>query len=960
MEPVMVSASTGAMNSVLAKLTSLLKEEKMPAAKAIRKQLVFFREELTTMNGLIEKLADTEDHDPLVKGWMTLVREMTYDLEDFLDAFIHSVAQGKHNILRKIKRLLSRHQIPEQLQELKQRAIEAIERLSRYKLDEAATFSQDAGLTVVDPRLSALYVKDTLVGIDGPSEKLIEMLTDGRRQLMVVPIVGLGGMGKTTLAMNVSTRIQEQFDCSAFVSVSQRPDTKRILRDILYQVTAYPSTQAAPADERLLIDALQEHLSNKRYFIVIDDVWDTSIWRIINICLIDNNLGSRVLVTTRMMSVAESCCHPDKDHIFEMGPLTVTEARSLFFGRIFGSEKSCPPEYIEISNDILKKCGGLPLAIITMASLLASKTYSVRAWKQIRDSVGSSLYKDASIGSMRSILNLSYNDLPYHLKTCLLYLSMFPEDYVIDRKRLVRRWIAEGFVSARNGQDLEEVAEHYLNELINRGLVQSVGAHYDGRVYACQVHDMILDLIVSKSVKENFVITYGKNEHMSGLRDNVRRLSLDTRYPWDTFKPSEIITSHIRSLTVIGPNKEMPAIANFRALRVLDVENFGEFESSYFQNIGRLYLLKYLRLHTTSVIEVPEEIVELRYLETVDLTGAPRSRLPKGIVKLNKLIYLLVNNMKLPDGFERMQGLRELSCIKIDGSNSANTLRDLGNLSMLRTLGLNWCISNREGSSHHVYADMLVSSLSRLSTSHLQSLYIETADGCSLDFLIYSLDIPCYHLREFQMKSDYYFPTIPKWMASLVNLTLLRINIETVGEDELQIFGALPTLLSLLLNVKSAASKDLLITRGSGFRRLKQFELTCWKGWTMLMFEPGSMEALEKLQVVFSTEEQCDGFRFGIDHLTSLKHLIVQIKCRDVNGTEVSSAAEDAIKNAVRIHRNRPRLEVQKLDEQYTFDDEMDRVTVEDYADNEGEHEILVEGEATPKLNAQIGEQAHQ
>lgn len=678
---------------------------------------------------------------------------------------------------------------------------------------------------------------------------------------------------------------------------------------------------------------------------MIDDVWNTSNWRIIKLALIENNLGSRVLVTTRMMSIAKSCCHPDKDHIFQMGPLTDTEARSLFFKRIFGSEENCPPEYIEISIDILKKCGGLPLAIITVASMLATRTYSVTAWAEISNSVGSSLYKDNSMERMRTILNLSYNDLPYHLKTCLLYLSMFPKDYVIDRKRLVRRWIAEGFVSAMNGQDSEEVAEHYLNELINRGLVQSVGNHYDGRVYACRVHDMILDLILSKSVKENFVITYGK--HMSELQDKVRRLSLDSRYQWGTFKPSEIITSHIRSLTVFGSNKEMPPLANFRALRVLDVENFGEFESHYFQNIRRLHLLKYLRLHTTSVIEVPEKIVELQYLETVDLTGAPRSRLPKGIVQMNKLIYLLVNNMKLPDGFERMQSLRELSCLKIDGSNSVNTLRGLGNLSMLRTLGLNWCISDRD-TDIKVYAEMLVSSLIRLGTSHLQSLYIETSDGCSFDFLIDSWNIRFYHLREFQMKSDYYFPRVPKWMASLVNLTLLRINIEIVGEHELQIFGALPTLITLVLKVKPASSKDVLITRGSGFRCLKQFDLTCWKGWTMLMFEPGSMEALEKLQVVYSVEGQCvaNGFRFGIEHLTSLKHLVVELKCRNVNAKEVS-AVEDAIKNAVSIHPNCPRLEVQKLAEQYIFDDEMGHVTIEDYEDNEGEHEIVVEGEAT-------------
>lgn len=267
----MVSASTGAMNSVLAKLTSLLMDEKMSLPKGIRKQLRFFRDELTTMNGLIQKLADTEDLDPLVKGWMRLVREMTYDVEDVLDEFIHSAAQGKGNInlFRKatwrLKSLQSRHWIQEKLQELKQCLIDASERRSRYRLEATPTSSR--GAVPVDPRLSALYVSDTtLVGIDGPREKLIEMLTDGQPQLKVVPIVGSGGLGKTTLAMNVSKRIQDQFHCSAFVSVSQEPDIKMILRDILDQVSAqeHASTQAGAADERGLIHALGEHLSNKR------------------------------------------------------------------------------------------------------------------------------------------------------------------------------------------------------------------------------------------------------------------------------------------------------------------------------------------------------------------------------------------------------------------------------------------------------------------------------------------------------------------------------------------------------------------------------------------------------------------------------------------------------------------------------------------------------------------------
>ncbi|KAL6907801.1 hypothetical protein ACP4OV_001971 [Aristida adscensionis] len=962
--PAMVSASTGAMNSVLSKLTTLLSlSEEYKLQKGMKTNLQLFHDELTNMKDLLEKLAEKEDHDPLVRGWMKQVREMTYDLDDGLDVFILSSAKPHvpssapgnriKRIVKKASRVMSkgksRHQIENLVQELKLRVQEASERRSRYKLDDAGNSSSSA--VCIDPRLNAMYEDaSSLVGMEGQREKLSELILDGQQKLKVVPIVGFAGLGKTTLATNVYRKIREQFNCAAFFSVSQKPDIKKILHAILHQV----GVQAA--DDWELIDILREHLVDKRYFVVIDDVWSESTWKTIKNALPENDLGSRILVTTRKMSVAEPCCYPERDHIFQMRPLTDSEARALFFRRVFGSEDGCPPQFAQISNDILKKCGGVPLAIIAMATLLASRQYSAQEWEEIRDSIHSSLYKDTGMEETRRVLNLSYIDLPFHLKTCFLYISMFPEDYVIDRRRLIRRWIAEGFISGEC-VDLERVGEHYLKELISRSLVQPVGIQCDGRVDTCRVHDIILDLITYKSVEENFVTTYGGHEQISGLQDKIRRLSLPCRYRWDTFEPSEITTSHVRSLTIIGWKEEIPALENFRALRVLDVETSGELESKYFRNIGRLYLLKYLRLHTTSAIQLPEEIGELQCLETLDLNGAPECKCPKSIVRLKKLMYLLVRNVKLQEGFGSMRNLQEVSCVTIDSTSPANSLAELGDLSLLRTLRLKWCISVGD-TDMNIYVDILVSSLRKLITSSLQSLCIQSDDGCSLDFLLNVLPSSGHNLRDFRMMSSYYcLPRVPDRLPSLVNLTFLRINIEVVRQEVLQILGEMPAVLALLLQVKSTDPKQGLIVKNSWFRSLKRFHLDRIGDSRvgMLTFEPGAMARLEELGFVFTAHEEfvAHGFHFGIEHLSSLKHVMVRINCREARANVVKSA-EDAFRHAVDCHPRRPSLELRRLDEEHMINNER-QIAVEDKEeqgrnekDNDAEHEMVVEGTSTP------------
>ena len=172
--------------------------------------------------------------------------------------------------------------------------------------------------------------------------------------------------------------------------------------------------------------------------VIIDDLWDVSAWSIIKCAFPENNLGSRLIVTTRIKTVAGACCFGHHERILEMKPLSEEESRKLFFGRISGSEEACSGQLRDVSVQILKKCGGLPLAIISISGLLASESSNQKEkWKYVLNSLGSVSGTNLTLEAMRQILNLSYKNLPHHLKTCFLYLGMFQEDSSINKLELV-------------------------------------------------------------------------------------------------------------------------------------------------------------------------------------------------------------------------------------------------------------------------------------------------------------------------------------------------------------------------------------------------------------------------------------------------------------------------------------------------------------------------------------------
>ncbi|KAI4964281.1 hypothetical protein ZWY2020_006755 [Hordeum vulgare] len=847
-----VPAAHGAFAPLLGKLTALLADE-CSRLKG-----------LASMHAALKEYTKLEDPNEQVKAWISLVRELAYDTEDVFDRFIHHLGDGRDHgdggfkdffrkTVRRLKTLGARRGIAGEIDDLKGRIKQVKELKDCYKLSDV-------------PSTSTGPAAAHLVGVDGPRDDLAKwMLEQGNnssKHCKVLSIVGFGGLGKTTLANEVYRKIKGKFDCHAFVSVSQKPDIKKIIKDLISQVQSgeYGSTNdTSDWDERKCIAKLRELLQNKRYLIIIDGVWSIETWNTIKCAFPENSCSSRIIATTRIVDVAKSCCPSVVDRMYEMRSLNDLQSRKLFLSRIFGSGNQCPDMLKEVSDAILNKCGGLPLAIVTISSLLSYRLGTKEEWEKVKRAIGSGLEKNQSLEGMSRILSLSYNDLPLNLKTCLLYLSIFPEDYLIERKRLVRCWIAEGFISEECGLSQQEVAENYFYELINKNMVQPVDIEYDGKVPYCRVHDMMLEIIISKSVEDNFVtLVGGGQKSLTNHQGFIRRLSVQhiDRELASALEKEDL--SHVRSLTVTSSvfMKHFPSLIKFEALRVLDFQGCKGLEEYDMSNVDRLFQLKYLSLKDTGISKLPSRILMLHDLETLDLRTPSMQELPSGIILLTKLQYLLTKAYcKVPNGIGNMRSLREAPRFDITKS-SLDAVEELGNLSRLNKLGFAWTME--------------------MGTRGMKRFYS-----------------PCYASLAAAISSLYL--NVPKWISQeLTSLSNVTIGLDKLRDEDLDTLGELPSLLDLHLHLATGPKKKLTVT---GFPCLRRFGLL-----------KRAMPKLEKLEQSFDVSvAKAYGFYLGIEHLPCLKVIQVML-CNKGATLSESKAAAASMRTAAGAHPNHPKI----------------------------------------------------
>ncbi|CAM0949205.1 unnamed protein product [Alopecurus aequalis] len=905
---------TGAMSTLLPKLGKMLKDE-YDLHKKVRGEIMFLTAELERMEAALLEVSEAPiDHPPskLVKLWAKDVKDLSYEIEDSIDKFMvhlesraETKAQSFMGFIYKSIDLLSkakiRHKIGTEVKHIKSRIMEVSARRDRYKIDKVGV--QPTGTSIDTLRLSALYKKDTeLVGTEEKIKELVKM-TMGEAdkastpQRKIISIVGIGGLGKTTLANVVYRKLKSQFDCAAFVSVSLIPSMEKIFKNILHQLDKhkYSNINEAMWAEAQLISELRDYLLNKRYFIVIDDIWNYSVWTTVEHALIGNECGSIIIITTRILDVAKQL-----GTVYDLKPLCPIDSRELLYQRICVVEDRYPPT--QFTEKILKRCGGVPLAIITTAGMLASKRGN--DWSKVYESMGSGFQDSSDMKDTRRILSVSYYDLPAHLKTCLLFISVYAEDYTIVAEDLIWQWIGEGFVQEEHGKSLYEVGEDYFNELINKSLIQPVDTRSGNKPSACRVHDMVLDLITSLSREENFLTTVGDLQHVFAS-SKIHRLSVQKVNEDDLKRLATMSFSHVRSLFVFRQDISLlPALSSFPVLRTLDLSYCLNVDNHHVEIICNLLHLRYLWLCNTSITKIPEEIGNLQFLQVLDISQTGIEVLPSEFVQLAQLVYLHIDSQtKLPDDFGDLKSLQDFPVIPT--ITSPSMLHDLGRLTKLRNLRVNFHDWNE---SYEEPFYRCLSNLVNLKTIKILGAHLGIDSG--RDYLSpLPPNLQSVHLI------DNINCTMPRWMSSLSCLSFLVIHgLKTLVVEDLQVLGSIPSLGDLDIWVVDPTLERhyrVVIDSNYPFRCLTRLKFA--SRIMELQFAKGAMQKLQTLKLRFSVRQTLDQFGdldFGLENVSSLRHVSVGRWSKPEPG-EVE-IAEAAIQKALGMNLNKPTLEFSK------------------------------------------------
>uniref|UniRef100_A0A0D9XJ41 AAA+ ATPase domain-containing protein n=1 Tax=Leersia perrieri TaxID=77586 RepID=A0A0D9XJ41_9ORYZ len=458
-----------------------------------------------------------------------------------------------------------------------------------------------------------------------------------------------------------------------------------------------------------------------------------------------------------------------------------------------------------VPTEIIESCGGLPLAIVTMAGTVACNP-SNSEWDGFYNTlVPKDPVKTVTPDIVTKIINYCYNDMPGELRTLSLYLSIFPKGSKVSRKRLTRRWIAEGFVTEKEGLSLEDVAEAYCNYLIKRKIIRPVEHCSNGKVKSFQVHDMVLHYILAKASEENFVNVIGGHWLTPLPSTKVRRLSLhggDTKRGNVTNKMN---LSHVRSLTMFGSMNQLPTHSfKFGIAQVLDLEGCKGFKNHHMNNICKMVLLKYLSLRRIDIKELPEKIGNLKELETLDIRDTNVEVLPSSVCQLERLVNLLGGNKRTRKALnfpkdnkkKTIKGsLRVLSGVAVDGRSAAAA--DLHHLTDLRKLAIYKLDIRKEDETFR----LLSSSIEYLGGYSLHTLVV---DDDSSEFLksLAALSSPPKLLNSLELSGK--LVDLPKWIMRLDFLTKLTLSVTALQAENLKQLSELKTLFSLTFSLTAA------------------------------------------------------------------------------------------------------------------------------------------------------------
>ncbi|KAM0884295.1 hypothetical protein ACQ4PT_031073 [Festuca glaucescens] len=938
-DPACCVLAGGAMSKLATKLDGLLirspgRRRLSPIPWEVKNVLIpRIKQNVESMMAIIQEDGDGNPSKEVIRCLTKEVRELSYDIHDCIDEHAAGPARDhatrllwrmeRHVRLAKAndkrrrfmelarrrnsskpvtswlsERLKGRLWLLDKMRELSARSEEALRRYNSFNrpLKKQKNDDSDGSISSTATRSVESFgswspppndhVLHRCVGIHDLARNTLETwLTGGDSlKLKVVSMVGCGGVGKTTLANELYRGIGGQFQYRAFVGTSEKPDVRRLLISILSQIRP----QQPPGNWKVhnLIGDIRTHLQDKRYLIVIDDIWARSTWDIVNRAFPDGNHCSRILITSELEDVALKCCGYEPQNVYKMNPLGEDDSRKLFYSIV-----GCSQELGDVSSSIIRKCGGLPLAIVTIASLLASrigKTEQREYVEYVNKSLGYGLMTNPTLEGLKQVVSLSYRNLPQHLKACMLYLCIFPEDYIIWTDDLVRQWIAEGFICATQEKDEEEISRSYFDQLISIRLIHPIHIDGNGKVLSCTMHHMMRKHIMHESIVENFIAAIDHSQAATRFAHKVRRLSLHFGNAEDATLSTNMRLSQVRTFAFFGAFKCMPAVIKFRLLQVLILHFWGEEESIKFDlsSISEIFRLRYIQVTCNVTLEI-QEVQMLRclqYLETLKIDAARGSRMLSGIVHLPRLLHLrLPADTNLLSGVGHMTSLRTLGHFDLS-TNSIDNVRDLGELTNVQDLQLT---CRPVDSSCYLVKQMecLSSVLEKL--NNLKSLTLKSSRVVELGRRPSSMSICCDVLSSISSPPALLqrlewlprvctFSSLPEWIGHLGKLCVLKIGVRELVRNNVDLLKGLPALIDLSLYVRTKPAEINVFTKG-GFLVLKYFRFRC--SVPCLKFVADAMPNLQKLKLGFDADEaiQYGPICTGLDHLSRLKEISAKI-----------------------------------------------------------------------------------
>nr|GMD71885.1 putative late blight resistance protein homolog R1B-14 [Ipomoea batatas] len=488
-----VSVVAEAVVNVLAETLTGLLSENFQLISGVDDDVQKLLRSVNGFKSILKEYRKIRTENEIVKQLVKDIMDVVYRSENLIDQYvvdanIHAEKKltnfvdfgKKKEVAKNIKTILDEIKVIQERTEY-QKVIEN----SVLPREHAPSVQQKA------PKVEEEYV----VGFDGEAKTIIQRLRD-ESSYEVISVLGMAGLGKTTLANKVfkSQEIEYHFMHRVWIYVSQLYKKKDVYLQILKKLQQSNDNDTRVTEEELALK-IKQVLGLGKYLIVLDDVWTKEAFEDILHDAFPERAGCKVLVTTRKDEVAmmvNSLGEPHRLKFLEPG-----ESWELLEKKVFKKE-TCPDDLKPYGEEVAKKCGGLPLAVVIIAGVLSGKPKILSEWRKVANSYDY-FFSNEIQKSYEDLIRLSYDDLPDELKCCFLYLGAFPNGNDIPAAKLMQLWIAEGFIEEEGGLNMEGIACENLCGLVSRNLVMATKRKPDGEIKTCRVHDMLLQFCKKES-----------------------------------------------------------------------------------------------------------------------------------------------------------------------------------------------------------------------------------------------------------------------------------------------------------------------------------------------------------------------------------------------------------------------------------------------------------------------------